>query len=260
MLGITFLHHLAGYALPRKIIPYVALPWAFRLDYNLDLDIQTVTYAAVHDLRIARWSHLTLPLEQVAWAIILRSLHPAALVAALVVVTVQALLLGEGPLAGILVATWAVFAGVAALGLQAFGTAAVVASILLLLVGPVRRFIGHAFEPVPPFVGKPKEGAPRDEFLPLSRTRLGLTVPLLGFGGIVSEFAAGFPYRLIVVQVYWLAQQLGFRPRKASAEARARELGAVIRANGWKAYGNTRQLLVPEAPPVAPSSAPEVDG
>jgi hypothetical protein len=251
MVALTVVHHVAVYTIPLKIVRLTALPWAFRIDHNLDLDFQTVTYAAVHDRRIARFSHLTLPLEQVAWVIILLSVHPAVLVAMLALVTCQALLLGEKPLGFGLIAMWAVLSALGALALHVVGPAALVASFLLLLVGPVLRFIGHAFEPIPPFVGDPKEGPPRDEFLPLSRTRLGPTLPFLVLGGLVSEFAAALPHRLIVVQFFWFAQQVGYAPRKASAWAQARVTGAAIRAHGWKAYDKTRRLFAPDAPTAA---------
>lgn len=255
MLALTFLLHVAVYTFPRRLVPYNALPWAFRFESNLDLDFQTVTYAAVHDKRIARWSHLTLPLEQVAWAIVLLSVHPLALAVVLLIVAAQAALLREPPLAFALVATWL---GVSALGvfaLGAVGPAALLSAQILLLIGPILRFVGHAFEPIPPFVGSPRVGGPRDAFLPLSETRLGLAAPLLVAGGIVSEFAAALPHRLIVVQVFWLAQRLGYTPRVARDWPRARALGAAIRADGWKAYDKTRWLFQGDAVPTAKAAS-----
>ena len=45
--------------------------------------------------------------------------------------------------------------------------------------------IGHAFEPLPPFVAEWK-----DEFVPIDRLRVGPSAVALAIGGVVSELAA----------------------------------------------------------------------
>jgi hypothetical protein len=250
MIALNVVLHVLVYANPRGIVPYNALPWAFQIKWNLDLDFQAVTYAAVHDKWIARWSHLTLPLEQVAWVILLLSVHPAAVPLVVVLVVWQAALLGEKQLVLGVVAMWAVLAAAGFACLTAFGPAALLGAKVLLLVGPVLRFIGHTFEPIPPFVGLPK-----DEFIPLSEMPIRPAVIALGLGGIVSEFAAALPHRLIVVQLFWLAQQMGYQPRRARPWSEAAVLGAAIRSNGWKAYDKTRHLLLPDGVPLATGAA-----
>lgn len=240
MLALNVVLHFFVYANPRGIVPYNALPWAFQIGWNLDLDFQAVTYAAVHDKWIARWTHLTLPLEQVAWVVILMSVHPAAVPIVVALVVWQASLLGERQLALGVVAMWALLAALGFACLSAFGPTAVTAAKLLLLIGPVLRFIGHTFEPIPPFVGLPK-----DAFIPLSEMPIRPSIVALGLGGIVSEFAAALPHRLIVVQLFWLAQQMGYEPRRARPWPEAARIGAAIRAKGWKAYDKTRGLLLP---------------
>jgi hypothetical protein len=253
MIAFTVMLLIAAYAIPLRIVPFNALPWAFRIDFNLDLDFQTVTYATVHNKRIAQWSHLTMPLEQVAWAIVLLWIHPVAFAAVLAFVLWQALRLGEPPLVYWLVATWVVVSALGAFCWLTFGTAALTASMILLLAGPVLRFFGHAVEPIPPFVGQDD-----DAFIPVARVRISPSVLLLPLSGTVSEFAAALPYRLIVVQVFWLAQQFGYKPRNANAWSRARVLGGAIRENGWKAYGKTEQLFASYKSSVATTPAPSV--
>jgi len=50
---------------------------------------------------------------------------------------------------------------------------------------------------------------------------------------------------LIVVQLFWVAQQFGYEPREARPWNEASVLGAAIRKNGWKAYDKTEELLAP---------------
>ena len=73
----------------------------------------------------------------------------------------------------------------------------------------------------------------------------------LAIGGVVSELAAAMPHRLILVQAYWIAQRLGYRPRRSIRWADAAAAGARIRAGGWKAYARTRELFAFTAEPVA---------
>jgi len=240
MIALNVVLHIAAYLNPRGLARYNALPWAFQLRWNLDLDFQTVTYAAVHETRIARWSHLTLPAEQVAWAVMLLSLHPIALAAVIALVLWQASRLGEPPLTVGVATIWALFSVAAYLCLRTLGPVAVTAAELLMLIGPVLRFIGHTFEPIPPFVA-----GPGDAFVPLRRVPIGPALVAAVPAGIVSEFAAALPHRLIVVQLFWLAQQLGYTPRGARPWAEANLLGVAIRANGWKAYDKTRKLVAP---------------
>jgi len=110
----------------------------------------------------------------------------------------------------------------------------------------VLRFIGHTFEPLPPFITDPA-----DAFVPLRQARIRPSIVVVALSGIVSEFAAALPHRLIVVQLFWLAQKCGYAPRAARPWAEASHLGAAIRSNGWKAYDKTRKLVAPEAVAVA---------
>jgi len=242
MLALVVVLHIAVYAAPRRIVPYNALPWAFRIDFNLNLDFQTVTYATVHDTVPSRWSHLSMPVEQVAWVVVLFALHPLALVAMLVAVAVQARQLREPPLAIGLALLWALFSALGIYALRNWGATAVTASQLLLLAAAPVRVIGHMFEPLPPFVA----GA-GDEFLPVRKLRLRPSVLLLLGGGVVSEFAAAMPHRLIIVQAFWVAQQFGYAPRTARDWTAAKHLGAAIREGGWKAWGPTGVLFAERA-------------
>lgn len=253
MISLVAVLHVAVYLAPYGLVPFNALPWAFRIDHNLDLDFQAVTYATVHDTRVARWSHLTLPLEQLAWVILLLSLHPAALALVLAFLLWQALSLREPPFAVGVVAMWAAFSAVGAALLHSLGAPAVTVARALLLVGPLLRAVGHCFEPVPPFVAEPT-----DEFLTIDRVPLRLSLPVVVVTGIVSEFAAAMPHRLILVQAFWLAQQLGYTPRQARSWEAARVLGEGVRARGWKAYDKTRALFAPLVAPARGSVSLDV--
>lgn len=253
MLSLVVVLHAAVYVAPYGMVPFNALPWAFHIDHNLDLDFQAVTYATVHETRFARWSHLTMPAEQVAWVIVLISLHPAALALVLALLLWQALSLREPPFAAGVVAMWAALSVAGWAILHSLGAPAVTVSRALLLVGPLLRAAGHCSEPVPPFVA-----TPRDEFVSMDRVPFRLSLAVVAVTGIVSEFAAAMPHRLILVQAFWLAQRLGYAPRRARTWDAATVLGESVRSGGWKAYDKTRALFAPLAAPAARTGSLDV--
>ena len=74
-IAISCLFLLACHLLPREIAPIQSMPWTFQWRRNLDLDFQSVTYAAYHTNALSRGSHLTLGLEAVAWFTLIASIH-----------------------------------------------------------------------------------------------------------------------------------------------------------------------------------------
>lgn len=243
LIGLAVLHLLV-YAVPLRMVRINALPWAFRLDFNADLDFQTVTYAAVHESWPARYSHLTLPLELVAWNALLWMWHPAALVAS-TLLTMALQLRGEEKRFGRLAGVVAVAVAAASAGLvEAVGPEAIaLPAKALLLIGPVLRFLGHTFDPIPPWVGH--EG---DVFLPLAKAKMGVRFPAVVFVALLSESAASLPYRLFWVQLFWLTQKLGLTPQTLRPWSEANAIGAAIRTNGWKAFPKVGRLLEPMVP------------
>lgn len=242
--GALVVLHVLVYAIPLALVRFNALPWAFRLEFNTDLDFQTVTYATVHDSWQAKYSHLTLPLEYLAWGALLWMWHPAALACTTALVVVM-LLLGEekrfGKIAsvvGLLLAiltAWSVEAiGAAQLALPAKA---------LLLVGPLLRFVGHTFDPIPPWVG-----CEADAFKPLSEARMGWRFPFIVVSGWLSESAASLPFRLFWVQLFWLTQRLGIAPQTLRPWSEANQLGRAIRQQGWKAFPKVGDLFAAMVP------------
>lgn len=233
--------HAAVYLAPLKLVRFNALPWAFRLDFNADLDFQTVTYATVHESWQARYSHLTLPLEYLAWMALLWMLHPVALVlVTLAVIAVYARVEER---------SFARMTTIAAIALSALGALAVefigastlwVPLLLLLLLAPAVRVMGHTFDPVPPWIG-----AERDGFLSFREAKLGWRLPFVLFMGWLSECAASLPYRLFWVQFFWAVQRLGYRNHTLRPWPEAAELAARIRAEGWSAWPRIGDLFRP---------------
>ena len=243
VVALVLLHGFV-YALPHALVRFNALPWAFRVDFNTDLDFQTVTYAAVHESWPARLSHLTLPMEQVAWAVLLIAWHPAALPVSTILLGLLFMHLSERSFRAYAFIGWLVICAVAVALVAAKGTAPLLLPAKeLLLVGPGLRFIGHAFDPIPPWVGT--EG---DVFVPLSQAKLGWRWPFVPFAGWLSEAAAALPYRLFWVQLFWACQKFGYRPQATRSWSEASVVGADIRRDGWKAYDKTARLF-PEVVP-----------
>lgn len=236
--------HVLVYAAPLALVRFNALPWAFRVDFNVDLDFQTVTYATVHQGWAARLTHVTIPLEQVAWAALLFALHPAALVACTVLLGLFFARVEERPFSGYAFVAWLVVCAVAVALVQGLGAAAVVSPAQLLLLGaPLARVLGHALDPIPPWVG-----CERDAFLSLRESDLRGRMPLVAAAGWLSECAAALPFRLFWVQLFWGLQRFGYRPRALRSWSDAVQLGQRIQAEGWKAYPKTERLFAAVQP------------
>lgn len=238
--------HLLVYLAPAALVRFNALPWAFRFEFNTDLDFQTVTYGVVHETAFARLSHLTIPLELLAWALLLAAWHPASLAACTALLAVLFARWDERPFRAVAMAVWL---AVAALALALSRAASVDAWLLgaraLLLVGPALRFFGHTVEPIPPWVG-----AERDAFVPYRDARVGWRTPAVAFCGWLSECAASLPFRLFWVQLFWLVQRVGYRPRAVPPWSETAALGARVRVGGWGAYPKTAALFAVMKPRV----------
>jgi hypothetical protein len=242
VLGMTVVFYLAAYVAPRAMMGLQSMPWAFHVEKNLDLDLQSVLYATYHTRGFSRFTHLTIPIEQVAWFVVLAFVHPAAINVAIVLLGAQAFLCKELQLAMLVMMAWAAVAGAALLGIYLLGLEGAYGHAVVLLLGcGLFRVVGHVVEPLPPMIVERS-----DRFVPISRLReVTPKLPLTLLLGFVSEFASGLPFRLFIVQVSWLAQALGYRPRRVMPWARARKIAAEIHISGWRAYTPVTELMAP---------------
>lgn len=240
VLGATVAFYVATYVAPRAVMALQSMPWAFHLDKNVGLDFQSVLYATYHTRWFSRFTHLTIPLEQVAWLVVFAFIHPAVLGVALLLLGAQALLCRELPLAIFVLIAWATVAGAALLGIRLLGVEVAYGwAVVVLLATALVRFVGHAVEPLPPMLVERS-----DQFVAMARVReMTHKVPFTFLLGYLSEFASGLPLRLFIVQVSWLAQALGYRPRRVMPWAQARRIAAEIHARGWRAYAPVAQLM-----------------
>lgn len=240
ILGATMAFYAATYVAPRTVMALQSMPWAFHLDKNVGLDFQSVLYATYHTRWFSQFTHLTIPLEQVAWLVVLAFIHPAMLGTALVLLGAQALLCRELALAIFVMMAWAVVACAALLGIYLLGMQGAYGwAVVVLLATALFRFVGHAVEPLPPMLVERS-----DQFVAMARVReMTHKVPFTFVLGYLSEFASGLPFRLFIVQVSWVAQALGYRPRRVMPWARARTIAAEIHASGWRAYQPVAQLM-----------------
>ena len=105
-IAISGLFLVACHLLPQEIAPIQSMPWTFQWRRNLDLDFQSVTYAAYHTNALSRGSHLTLGLEAVAWFTLIASIHWSLNLALLLVLAWQAFRFPRAALCNVLTITW----------------------------------------------------------------------------------------------------------------------------------------------------------
>lgn len=228
-LGLTaILYGLCAFATP-FMVRLNSVPWAFHLRRNLDVTYQGVLYAAFHMGRWAQVTHWSLAWDVVLWFVLFWALGPVAVALALVALVIQAFLLGDRRVGVVLSGIWMGVAGGAwALGGAIGWDVMVPVSMVILMASGLLRFLGHVFEPLPPGMVDDT-----DRFIPLKDARpvLGLMVsPLIG---IISEFAAGLPFRLFVVQGVWMADRLGMAKEEKGAWGRWRAEAEGLHQKGW---------------------------
>jgi|HubBroStandDraft_6_1064221.scaffolds.fasta_scaffold23123_3 hypothetical protein len=233
------------YAAPRLMLRQMSMPWAFHLDRTIDLDFQSVLYAAYHTAPFARITHGALAVEQVAWLVVIQGWSLPVGAAALALLLVQAALLREPGISVVVAVAWGIVWVLAAAARGSLGDArAMPVAEIVLVAGGALRMVGHLSEPIPPMIG-----AVGDRFLPLAKARIGLRAPLLIVLGYVAEFSSGLPFRLFVVQVGWIAQRLGVRPARAMTWPEAAQRAREVHTLGWRAFRPMADLIARSAPP-----------
>ncbi|MCB9744539.1 MAG: hypothetical protein H6740_18210 [Alphaproteobacteria bacterium] len=239
LMALSALLYLVVHLRPRALVRFNSVPWAFHLERATDLRYQAVLYGAFHTHPWARVSHYSLAWDQPFWFALLWIVHPLLPVLALGLLGAQAALLRAPRLAAVLTLTWA---SVAALGwglVQTLGPEpATLLSMAVLVFGGALRFLGHLGEPLPP--GLVEDG----RFVPMRRGLGRLNVMLVGpLIGVVSEFAAAFPFRLFLVQVLWLSEKLGVTaPEHGSVREHMAEV-VKVHEGGWSASPVTAWMM-----------------
>jgi hypothetical protein len=210
-LALAGIFYALCYAAPRLMLRQMSTPWAFHLDRSVDLDFQGVLYAAYHTAPLARVTHGSLALEQVAWLVVIQGWSVPVGAAVLALLLLQAALLREPGISVAVALAWGGVWLLASAARSSLGDAsAVPIAEVVLVAGAALRMMGHASEPIPPMIA-----TVGDRFIPMAKARIGARLPALLALGYVAEFCAGLPFRLFVVQVGWLAQRLGVRPARA---------------------------------------------
>ena len=233
--------YLLVHVTPSRMVRFSSVPWAFQLRKSTDLRYQAVLYKALHTHRWARVSHYSLAWDQLFWFALLGALHPAAVLVTLSLLLIQATLLRTTGLTAALAIAWLAVAALGWVLVELLGTAtAGLLSMAAVVFGGVLRVLGHVFEPIPP--GIAKEGS----FVPLREAGRGINVLAAPFVGFVCEFAAGFPFRLVLVQALWLGERAGLRaPAYGTREEHLRDARKVL-DGGWAASPVTSWMIQPE--------------
>lgn len=216
------------HTVPRALVRLNSVPWAFHLRRAHDLRYQAVLYRAFHTRRWARVSHLTLLWEQPLWFALLWLVHPVAFGLALCALLTLASNLRPRWLVVAFALTWSVSAVlgwglVVALG----GGVALVLAEALLLGGAALRLIGHVGEPIPPGLADPLR------FVPIGQARRRLHMVAVTFVGAISELAASLPFRLILVEVLWLAERIGFVSARFGTKTEHDADAIRVHQEGW---------------------------
>jgi len=238
-LVLMILLFLGCYSAPKFMVRLQAMPWVFLPSWNVKLEFQSVLYAVFHTRWFSRLSHITFPIEQLAWFVLMFWVHPAFPLVAFALLSVQAVLIRERLFSLFLIAFWMLCVGVSyALFVYIDHTFLLWSSKVLLIAGGILRLIGHFVEPIPPMVQNDT-----DTFVPLSEFKFTGKTPFTIMFGYVSEFTSSLPFRLVIVQMYWLWQKLGLRPKKLSDWSKCCEYALSIQEKGWRGYSVTRELF-----------------
>ena len=240
-LAISALFIVACHWVPKQIAPIQSMPWTFQVQRNLDLDFQSVTYAAYHTNALSRGSHLTLGAEAFAWFILIAQVHWSLTIATLLLLGWQAAELREPRFSVFLMLIW--------LAMAAGATSLVQSTTLsfdwrlpagFLMACGVFRTLGHALEDIPPLIATRE-----DRFVPLKEmphpAKLLITLP----AGYISEFVSAIPPRLFIVQAFYAFQKLGYRPHNNLPWSEAAKIGSQVGIDGWSAYPPVAELIEP---------------
>lgn len=214
-------------------------PWAFELKRNLDLDYQGVMYAAYHTTFMGRLSHSTLLADATAWMMVIITWEPALMMPALLVFIWQTWQLGDRSIAIVGTVSWLLIT-VAALGLLGWlgqPLAYDVARVFLMSTA-LFRFIGHAWEPIPPLIG-----ADHDRFIEINEMNFSPSHVLLPITGYISEFCSGLPYRLVCVHFAFIAYKIKHTFADRMNWEQNVEVAKDIHRSGWRAWAPMGELV-----------------
>ncbi len=219
---------------PRALVPLNSVPWAFLVRRASDLRYQAVLYRAFHTQRWARVSHLSLLWEQPLWFALSWVVHPVAPLVVSCVLLALASTLRSPWLVVALASTWLFSAAVGwrMIAMLGPGTTTWVAEALLV-AGALLRMVGHLGEPLPPGLVDPVR------FVPMRKASLRLNIVVAPLVGLVSELAASLPFRLVVVEVLWLAERMGLAPGRFGTRAEHHADALRVHREGWSGSSAT---------------------
>jgi hypothetical protein len=233
LVGATLVLHALTSLVPAFMVQLHSVPWAFQVSRSVELRYQCVLYATFHRGLWSRVTHLSLAWDQLFWFTLFWALHPLAVVVALAVLFAQAAWIGDKRVAVVLTIAWCAVASLAWLVHHVLGAESPVVAAAVLSVGGVIRASGHLTEPVPPGLGE------RHRFRRLGELRPTWQLIVSPLVGLVSEFAAGLPHRLFVVQVVWLADRLGITSESVGSFPSHDDEARRVLAGGWRAGETT---------------------
>lgn len=237
--------YLACYLAPGPMRRIMSLPEAFHLTQNWGpggFNTQAVSYSSYHTTMLASITHTGFVLDAVAWLVLAAHyLGWYGVVAILAVKAAQVLSYRETRLAIVLSGMWVVIALVAGATWTFVGrSTAVTLATATVVIMAVWRTIGHITEPVPPGVS----GTSR--FVPLEDLGMKASFGLSFLAGIVAEFAAGIPFRLVDVWAYDMPlRQLGFRADRLISFVELDRQREAIFEGGFAAAPTTAHLAAP---------------
>jgi hypothetical protein len=228
--------YVATWLVPRALTRFVSIPWVFYPRHNVgdaSLETQGGIYTALHQGRLARWSHHGLYVDQALWMAAAAAIAgPSGVVIVVCTLVAQALTYGDRRFALVLSITWVAY-GAAGLALAAaLGSDTLLVSATGVVASAAIRSLGHAVEPVPPLISSP----PAPRFLPYRRSGIRpLHLVPLFVVGTVAELASGLPWRLLPPML-WLTIN-------ADGRARSQAAARTLLEGGWDAWERTRPFF-----------------
>ncbi|AFK04598.1 hypothetical protein Emtol_3470 [Emticicia oligotrophica DSM 17448] len=226
--------------LPDRIVGmFLPLHNVFKPQTNIDLDYQSIGYVLLHTTWATRITHSTIIIEAVLWFVIFESWHWTIPFAALTMIVIQSVLIGDKKfgIAFIVIGLLTYFGAVFTIQLWEITNAVLIAKVLLML-GGLMRMLSHSAELVPPLLINKT-----DQFEKLDLNKITFRLLLSSPIGYIGEFGSSLPNRILPIQVNYINQTLfGITPEKnlswneISESAKKVLLGGYSKLNSLNKY------------------------
>jgi len=243
MLFLTVCHYVACCFMPGCMRKVLGVPESFHFRENADMRFQATAYSVLHTTWEGHLSHATLFADPLLWAVVGLN-FPAILVVFWSLSLFQSMVYGRLHCwLGVALSLYHTASiGLGFLATQTCGArASAQFAMIWLLASGVLRVVGHAREAVPP--GILSESTSFESTKDASCRALCWAVLVSMPCGVIAEFASGLPFRLPVVQVFFLVDHfLGCPSPAIGTWVEIAKEAEAVKASGWHASPSTSRM------------------